>query len=118
MLSWDTRRPYRAQTPTAGSWRNGAIAVAESRRSHLSRIVPANGSWTPSVAVNPGQTRANSSRVCRRDGRSTPRLIRFRLRYGSISSQHHGAITPAGVYHEPVKNLEIARLFDEMARLL
>src|SRR5437899_12862373 len=70
------------------------------------------------VAVTPGQTRANSSRICRRDGRSTPRLIRFRLRYGSISSQHHGAITTAGVYHEPVKNLEIARLFDEMARLL
>src|SRR5439155_620745 len=46
------------------------------------------------------------------------RLIRFRLRYGSISSQHHGAITTVGVYHEPVKNLEIARLFDEMARLL
>jgi DNA polymerase (family 10) len=40
------------------------------------------------------------------------------VRYGSINSQHHGAITPAGVYHEPVKNLELARLFHELATLL
>src|SRR5207247_987546 len=110
--------PYRAAIQPAGSSRNGVISVAERRTSHLKRIVPANGSWTPSVAVKPGQTRANSSRICLRDGRSTPRLIRLRLRYGSISSQHHGAITTAGVYHEPVKNLELARLFDEMASLL
>ena len=45
-------------------------------------------------------------------------MIRVRVRYGSIRSQHHGAITTAGVYHEPVKNLELARLFNEMARLL
>src|SRR2546426_7376573 len=101
-----------------GSSRNGAISSAARRTSHLKRIVPANGSWTPIVAVNSGHTRANSSRICRRDGRSMPRLIRLRLRYGSISSQPHGAITTAGVYHEPVKALEIARLFHEMAGLL
>src|SRR3989454_5973056 len=101
-----------------GSSRNGAISSAARRTSHLKRIVPANGSWTPIVAVNSGHTRANSARICRRDGRSMPRLIRLRWRYGSISSQHHGAITAAGVYHGPVKNLEIARLFHEMAGLL
>src|SRR2546425_2052089 len=81
--------PYRAAIHPAGSSRNGAISVAARRTSHLNRIVPANGSWTPRVAVNPGQTRANSSRVCRRDGRPTPRLIRVRLRDGSIPAQHH-----------------------------
>src|SRR3989454_6736926 len=101
-----------------GSSRNGAISSAARRTSHLKRIVPANGSWTPIVAVNSGHTRANSARICRRDGRSMPRLIRLRLRYGSLSSQHHGAITAAGVYHGPVKNLEIARLFHEMAGVL
>src|SRR5712691_11938335 len=56
-------------------------------------MVPAKGSCTPIVAVSSGHTRANSSSICRRAGRSTPRLRRLRLRYGSISSQHHAAIT-------------------------
>ena len=47
------------------------------------------------VAVNSGHTRANSSRISRRLGRSTPRLSRLRLRYGSRRSQHHEAITAA-----------------------
>ena len=47
------------------------------------------------VAVKSGQTRANSSRISRRLGRSTPRLSRLRLRYGSMRSQHHEAITAA-----------------------
>src|SRR5205814_6508961 len=98
--------------------RNGAISLGERRTSHLKRIVPASGSSTPVVAVSSGHTRANSSRTIRRVGRARPRLIRVRVRYGSIRSQHHGAITTAGVYHEPVKNLELARLFDEMASLL
>src|SRR3989442_12667485 len=56
-------------------------------------MVPAKGSCTPIVAVSSGHTRANSSSICRRAGRSTPRLRRLRLRYGSISSPHHAAIT-------------------------
>ncbi len=47
-----------------------------------------------------------------------PPLRRLRRRYGSISSQHHAAITAARVYHVAVKNFEIARLFYEMAALL
>ena len=43
------------------------------------------------VAVKSGHTRANSSRISRRLGRATPRLIRLRLRYGSTRSQHHEA---------------------------
>src|SRR5439155_1451148 len=110
--------PYRAAIHPAGSSRNGAISVAETRTTHLNRIVPANGSWTPSVAVNPGQTRANSSRVWRPDGPSTPRFIRFRLSYGWISSNDHGGITTDGVHHKPVKNLEIRGLGPKTARLL
>src|SRR5262249_59109075 len=53
----------------------------------------ADGSWTPMVAVNSGHTLTNSSSTWRRVGCATPRLTRLRLRYGSMRSQHHAAIT-------------------------
>src|SRR5206468_8641773 len=85
--------PYRAAIQPSGSSRNGSASADGSRMSHLKRIVPAYGSWTPSVVVTSGQTRANSSSTCLRVGRSTPRLRRLRRRYGSRRFQHHVAIT-------------------------
>src|SRR5687768_13679578 len=85
--------PKRPSIHARGSSRNGAMSAEGRRASHLKRMVPANGSCTPMVAVNSGHTRPNSIRISRRDGRSRPRLRRLRLRYGSIRSQHHAAIT-------------------------
>src|SRR5215813_6289308 len=85
--------PYRPASHPAGSSSSGAISLDESRTSHLKRIVPAHGSWTPMVAVNSGHTLTNSSSTWRRVGCATPRLTRLRLRYGSMRSQHHAAIT-------------------------
>src|SRR5262247_2068678 len=85
--------PYRPASHPVGSSSKGAISFDESRTSHLKRIVPAHGSCTPMVAVNSGHTPTNSSSTWRRVGCATPRLARLRLRYGSMRSQHHAAIT-------------------------
>src|SRR5262249_47576021 len=97
--------PQRAAIQPSGSSKKGCVSVDGRRTSHLKRIVPAYGSCTPSVAVTFGQTRPNSSSTCLRVGRSTPRLMRLRRRYGSMRSQHHVAITGERVYHAPRRHL-------------